>query len=225
MELSCAAWVDIITHMHKWGSCSPGAEPLTHPCSAGLQLCCLPSIPAPASSLWVCVNFLSYPKSGLHSLPFVPRPSAPREHITWTSQTEPELEWVRTSQSSWSPESCAVLLATHPYVLGKCGLFPGGKEHLPHTAAASSQEEQSICLTQQQAPINSKLSHVRDIPTREGTVLLLGAAHQVTYPSAAPVPPSRCWHLDVGPEGGRQPAGQQLSQHSVEWPCAVAPAR
>lgn len=106
--------------------------------SAGLQLCCLPSIPAPASSLWVCVNFLSYPKSGLHSLPFVPRPSAPREHITWTSQTESELEWVRTSQSSWSPESCDVLLATHPYVLGKCGLFPGGAEHLPQTAAAPS---------------------------------------------------------------------------------------
>lgn len=133
--------------MHKWGSYSPGAEPLKHSCSIGLQstvitrtafrLCCLPSIPAPASFLRVCVNFLSYPKSGLHSRPFVPRPFAPREHITWTSQTEAELEWVRTSQSSWSPESCDVLFATHLYALGKCGLFPGGTESMPHTAAAN----------------------------------------------------------------------------------------
>lgn len=128
-----------------------GEEPLTHPCSAGLrsaviprtafQPCCLPSIPTPASSLWICVHFLSYPKLGLHSLPFVPKPSASRGHITQTSQPEPELEWVRISRSLWYPESCDVLLATHPYTLGKCGLFPGGTEPMPHTAAGPHQEQ------------------------------------------------------------------------------------
>lgn len=132
-------------HYHtraQWCSHSPGAEPLTHPCSAGLWLCCLPWIPAPASSLWVCVHFLSYPKSGLHSLPFVPRPSAPRGHITRTSQPEPELEWVSSltyCRSLWYPESCDVLLTTHLYALGKCGLFPGGAEPRPHTAAGPHQ--------------------------------------------------------------------------------------
>lgn len=90
------------------------------------------------------------------------------------------------------------------------GLFPGRTEHEPHTAAGHHQWQTVTWHTH---------------PSRKGVTLLLGAARQVTYPSAAPVTPSRRWHPDVGPVGERQPAGQQLSLYSVELPCAVAPAR
>lgn len=148
----------MITHVHTVVFLCPLS------CSAGLGVCndhkdsllaLLPALdPCPGLFSAGLCYFLSYPKSGLHSLPLAPAAQSLTllhpESITWTSQ--PELERVRMSKSSQNSESCDVLLATHPHPSGKFG----------------SSQEDGIGLTEQQATINGKLSHARDIPQQRG---------------------------------------------------------
>lgn len=135
----------------------------------------------------------------------VPEPSVPREH---------HVDFTRT-RTGW--------VCTHsiPNVVASVVACCAACYHPTHQGSAASSQEQSRPHSSRSSPM--ALSHARNIPAAERAQL--GAAHQVTYPSAAPVTPSKHCHPVAGPVGERQPAGQQLSLYSVELLCAVAPAR
>lgn len=122
-----------------------------------------------------------------------PEPSVPREHQVDFTRTRPG--WV-----------CAHSI---PSVVACCAAC----YHPTHQGSAASPQEQSRRLTQQQVITDGTVTCQTHPSSRKGTA---GAAHQVTYPSAAPVTPSRCCHPVAGPVGERQPAGQQRSLYSVE---------